>query len=294
MPRDSNGNMTLVAGNPVVTDTTISSSWANTTLADLASEIQDSLSRSGKGGMLVSFNFANGTVANPGITFTNDTSTGLRLNAAGDMRFVVSGADAIKIIGSAITLLGNVTFSQAVSALTISGILTLAAGTMTSSVADAANAVAFTLNTSNTLSTASTSLLKIQNNGTTKLTLAYQGLLTVPGVSTTGVGGGTPWAFAYATYSGASPWTLQNATNVTQITQAGGVTTMYFAANAPTANLIALSQFSSGNPVDANVWTVEDSGSGSRAVSGMAWTIKKAGAATAPPAGSAISLMVFQ
>ena len=127
MPRDSNGNMTLVAGNPVVTDTTISSSWANTTLADLASEIQDSLSRSGKGGMLVSFNFANGTLGNPGITFTNDSTTGVRLNAAGDMRVVVSAADVIKLLTGGIEIPGTLKVDGATTfagAVTLSSTLT--------------------------------------------------------------------------------------------------------------------------------------------------------------------------
>jgi hypothetical protein len=36
MPRDVNGNYTLPSGNPVVTNTLISSVWANTTLSDVA------------------------------------------------------------------------------------------------------------------------------------------------------------------------------------------------------------------------------------------------------------------
>ena len=55
MPRDASGNMTLPVGNPVVSGTAISSAVQNATMADLAAEIQDSLSRSGKGGMLVAF-----------------------------------------------------------------------------------------------------------------------------------------------------------------------------------------------------------------------------------------------
>lgn len=45
MPRDSSGNYTLPAGNPVVTQTLITSNWANTTLSDIAAALTDSLSK---------------------------------------------------------------------------------------------------------------------------------------------------------------------------------------------------------------------------------------------------------
>jgi microcystin-dependent protein len=47
MPRDGAGTYTLPAGNPVVTSTTISSSWANTTLNDIATALTDSLAING-------------------------------------------------------------------------------------------------------------------------------------------------------------------------------------------------------------------------------------------------------
>jgi hypothetical protein len=49
MPRDGSGNYSLPAGNPVVTQTTISSSgWANPTLSDIASALTGSLARDGQ------------------------------------------------------------------------------------------------------------------------------------------------------------------------------------------------------------------------------------------------------
>lgn len=49
MPRDGSGNFVLGAGNPVVTNTVISSSgWANPTMSDLASGLTQSLSRDGQ------------------------------------------------------------------------------------------------------------------------------------------------------------------------------------------------------------------------------------------------------
>ena len=75
-PRANDGTVTLVAGNPVVADTDIVTTWANPTISDLASMAQDSLSRSGKGGMLVPFQNTDGTVSAPGIAFTNAAGTG--------------------------------------------------------------------------------------------------------------------------------------------------------------------------------------------------------------------------
>jgi hypothetical protein len=49
MPRDGSGNYSLPSGNPVVTNTVISSSgWANPTLSDIATAITQSLSRDGQ------------------------------------------------------------------------------------------------------------------------------------------------------------------------------------------------------------------------------------------------------
>lgn len=47
MPRDVAGTYTLPAGNPVVTATTITTSWANTTLSDIATALTASLSIDG-------------------------------------------------------------------------------------------------------------------------------------------------------------------------------------------------------------------------------------------------------
>ena len=50
--RISAGAYSLPAGNPVVSGSAISSSWANSTLADLSQEITNSLDRQGRGPML--------------------------------------------------------------------------------------------------------------------------------------------------------------------------------------------------------------------------------------------------
>lgn len=138
MPRDASGNYTLPAGNPVVTGTTIDSSWANNTMDDIAAAIQDSLSRSGDGGMLVAFKNADGNVSAPGITFTNELTSGFYRADTNDIRVTIAGSDRVRFRastsdpfqfwdgsqwrnvlneGSNIDFVGNVTFGTGTLAL---------------------------------------------------------------------------------------------------------------------------------------------------------------------------------
>ena len=93
MGRDAGGTYTLPAGNPVVTGTTIDSGWANPTMTDIEAALTDSLSRSGDGGMLVAFRFADGTVALPSLSFTSETNSGIYRAATNDVRVSIAGVD---------------------------------------------------------------------------------------------------------------------------------------------------------------------------------------------------------
>ena len=48
MSRNGSGVYSLPAGNPVVTNTTISSTWANNTLTDIATALTNSISADGQ------------------------------------------------------------------------------------------------------------------------------------------------------------------------------------------------------------------------------------------------------
>ena len=91
MPRNGSGTYTLPAGNPVVAGTTIDASWANTTLNDVATELTNSLSRTGAGGMLAPFRIADGSITAPGLAFLNETNSGLYRSGAGNVRMAVLG-----------------------------------------------------------------------------------------------------------------------------------------------------------------------------------------------------------
>ncbi len=96
MPRNSNGDFTLVAGNPVVSGTTISASWANSTLPDIATGLTESLDRNGRGGMLAPFRFSDGTVGAPGATWSSEPTTGFYRASGGDLRVSVLGNDIFR------------------------------------------------------------------------------------------------------------------------------------------------------------------------------------------------------
>ena len=156
MPRNSAGTFSLVAGNPVVDDTVIEASWANDTLNDIAAEIQDSLSRSGKGGMLVPMEFADGTVGDPAITFSAAPTTGLYRAGTNDVRFSLAGVDLITLTTALIKLVAL--------------------------VADGATAVGVTIDTANALTTTGAKLVSILSNAVEKFYLDKDGQVSGGGL----------------------------------------------------------------------------------------------------------------
>lgn len=105
MPRDSNGNFSLIPGiNPVVPGTVIEADWANPTLADIAAALSDSLSRSGSGGMLVPMRFQDGTRGAPGISWVNAPTSGWYRAGTNDFRYAINGEDIFIVTDQGMTL----------------------------------------------------------------------------------------------------------------------------------------------------------------------------------------------
>ncbi len=117
MARDSNGNYQLPAGNPVISGTTISSAWANTTMADIANALTDSLDRQGRGGMLAPLRFSDGSPSAPSVAFTNEPNAGMYRIGAGVIGFATLGALRLSIGAS-------ITPSAPFSALSVTNTLT--------------------------------------------------------------------------------------------------------------------------------------------------------------------------
>ncbi len=92
MSRSTSGTYTLpITGNPVVSGTTVSSTWANATLSDLATEMTSSLDRSGRGPMLQPLQVQDGAVGAPSYTFQNETDSGLYRAGSKNFVFAVNG-----------------------------------------------------------------------------------------------------------------------------------------------------------------------------------------------------------
>ena len=130
MPRNTSGVYTLPSGNPVIPGTTIDAAWANDTMEDMANEITNSLSRTGAGGMLAPFRIANGVVTAPGLSFLNETNTGLYRSGAGSTWMSVLGVNVAQFstvgltipFGKALTAQGNASVS---GTLSVTGATTL-------------------------------------------------------------------------------------------------------------------------------------------------------------------------
>lgn len=75
MPR-AGGVYTLPAGNPVVTLTLISSSWANTTLSDMATALTGSVPTDGSAPMTGPLRLPDGSVGAPALSFSSESTSG--------------------------------------------------------------------------------------------------------------------------------------------------------------------------------------------------------------------------
>ena len=100
MPFNGSGTYSLPGGNPVVTGTTITSSWANTTLADVATALSAVLVRDGQAAMTGTLNLGGnrlsnlhpGSAASPSLFWTgNGINTGLYAPADDQIGISIDG-----------------------------------------------------------------------------------------------------------------------------------------------------------------------------------------------------------
>jgi hypothetical protein len=122
MARDGAGDFTLPLPD-VIAGEDILASWANTTMTDVETELTDSLSRTGKGGMSAALKLSSGTISAPGVSFTSEANSGLYRSSAGDIRFAVGGADYWRVTSAG--------FQQYVSASWTSPVVLAGAQTIT-------------------------------------------------------------------------------------------------------------------------------------------------------------------
>jgi hypothetical protein len=119
--RNSGGTYSLPAGNPVVTGTTISSTTHNSTLNDIATELTDSLSRSGKGPMTAPLELADGSAAAPALSFDNDTDCGWYRIGANNLGLALNGAKVVDVGTAATAVTGTLSSSGKLSSSAADG-----------------------------------------------------------------------------------------------------------------------------------------------------------------------------
>ena len=118
MPRDSQGNYTLPPViNPVVPGTVIEAEWANPTMNDVAVALTDSLSRTGAGGMLGPFRFADGNRALPGNSWVNEPTSGWYRKSLNEFWYAINGQDVFGINANGI-IMGPGKEAEGISAFT--------------------------------------------------------------------------------------------------------------------------------------------------------------------------------
>jgi len=142
MPRNGSGVYSLPsATNPVVTSTTITSTWANSTLTDVGDALTGSVARDGSGGMTGALRLADGSIAIPGIAFSAETTTGLSRPATNVLVGSVGGIEKFRLNASGASVTGALAVSGAAtmsSTLAVTGAITATggvAGAVTSSSA---------------------------------------------------------------------------------------------------------------------------------------------------------------
>lgn len=89
MPFNGSGTFTIL--NTFLPGTTILSTPMNSNFTDIAAGLTDCLTRDGQAGMTAQFKALAGTVGAPGISFTNDLTTGLYLSNTGEMSASAAG-----------------------------------------------------------------------------------------------------------------------------------------------------------------------------------------------------------
>lgn len=105
MPRIASGIYSLPTQyNPVVAKTTITKDWANTSLVDIATELTNSLDRSGRGAMVAPLQLPDGTAAAPALTFSGDVDTGLYRPAANSIAVSTGGVQRALLTASALNI----------------------------------------------------------------------------------------------------------------------------------------------------------------------------------------------
>jgi hypothetical protein len=119
MSRNGSGTYTLPAGNPVVTGTTISTTWANNTLNDLAAAMTDSVAADGQTPMTGDLDLNNNKIVNLApAAFAGDAVEYSQLVAATSVVTITGGTINGTTVGATTAASGRFTTLEATGAFT--------------------------------------------------------------------------------------------------------------------------------------------------------------------------------
>jgi hypothetical protein len=119
MSRNGSGTYTLPAGNPVVTGTTISTTWANNTLNDIAATLTDSVAADGQTPMTGDLDLNSNKIVNLAVgTFAGNAVEYSQLVAATSVVTITGGTINGATIGATTPASGRFTTLEATGAFT--------------------------------------------------------------------------------------------------------------------------------------------------------------------------------
>jgi hypothetical protein len=126
MSRNGSGTYTLPAGNPVVTGTTISTTWANNTLNDLAAAMTDSVAADGQTPMTGDLDLNSNKIVNLAVgTIAGDAVEYSQLVAATSVVTITGGTINGATIGATTPASGRFTTLESTGNTTVGGTLTV-------------------------------------------------------------------------------------------------------------------------------------------------------------------------
>jgi len=233
MSRNGSGTYSLPAGNPVVTGTTIASTWANNTLTDIASALTDSLAADGQ------------TTATGNLQMGNNRITGLATPTVSTDAVTKAYADALVSGGTGsfttLTVTGTTTLATALTGVLkgTSGVVSVAtAGTDYAGISTAQSFTAGQRGSVSALTDGATITPNFNTANNFSLTLGGNRTLANPTNITAGQSGViviTQDATGGRTLAFGSYWDFSGGTAPTLTTAANAVDVLVYYVNSATS-----------------------------------------------------------
>lgn len=268
MSRDVNGTYTLPLAN-VISNDLITTTWANTTLQDLASEMTNSLPRSGSAPMSGALRLTDGGVGAPALSFNTESTTGIYRSGANEFAVAIGGVLRFKVTASGVTIpndgfaTGWTAGTLAVNTTsTLTGAVTMGSTlAVTGAITATGGVVGNVTGNATTSTTATNNVLKAGDTMTGSLLPSADGTLNL--------GGSNHWAVVYAhavqrSTAGALTINASNASGSIDFRVAGASRATINASGdlAVTNNITAPNSLAIGTPSSTGQSTLRNGGAG--------------------------------